>query len=64
MNELAKQGVAILMISSDLPEVINMSDRVLVMHEGHVTANLSKAELSQETIMRYATGNGGKVDAA
>ena len=64
MNELAKQGVAILMISSDLPEVINMSDRVLVMHEGRVTANLSKNELSQETIMRYATGNGGNVDAA
>ena len=64
MNELAKQGVAILMISSDLPEVINMSDRVLVMHEGRVTANLSKNELSQETIMRYATGNGGTSNAA
>ena len=64
MNELAKQGVAILMISSDLPEVINMSDRVLVMHEGRITANLSKNELSQETIMRYATGTGGNIDAA
>ena len=64
MNELAKQGVAILMISSDLPEVINMSDRVLVMHEGRVTANLSKAELSQETIMRYATTEGSNSDAA
>ena len=64
MNELAKQGVAILMISSDLPEVINMSDRVLVMHEGRVTANLAKNELSQELIMRYATGNGGTSNAA
>ncbi|MBQ3693930.1 MAG: sugar ABC transporter ATP-binding protein, partial [Synergistaceae bacterium] len=64
MNELAKQGVAILMISSDLPEVINMSDRVLVMHEGRVTANLGKNELSQELIMRYATGNGGTINAA
>ena len=64
MNELAKQGVAILMISSDLPEVINMSDRVLVMHEGRITANLSKAELSQETIMRYATTEGSNSDAA
>ena len=64
MNELAKQGVAILMISSDLPEVINMSDRVLVMHEGRVTANLSKNELSQETIMLYATGTGGTRNVA
>ena len=64
MNELAKQGVAILMISSDLPEIINMSDRVLVMHEGRITANLSKNELSQETIMRYATGTGGNMNAA
>ena len=64
MNELAKQGVAILMISSDLPEVINTSDRVLVMHEGRITANLGKNELSQETIMRYATGTGGNANAA
>lgn len=67
MNELAKQGVAILMISSDLPEIINMSDRVLVMHEGKITANLSRNELNQETIMRYATGatgTGGNTNAA
>ena len=63
MNELAKQGVAILMISSDLPEILNMSDRVLVMHEGKITANLSKNEMSQEVIMRYATG-GGNINAA
>ncbi|MBR0094391.1 MAG: sugar ABC transporter ATP-binding protein [Synergistaceae bacterium] len=63
MNELAKQGVAILMISSDLPEILNMSDRVLVMHEGKITANLSKNEMSQEVIMRYATG-GGNTNAA
>ena len=63
MNELAKQGVAILMISSDLPEILNMSDRVLVMHEGKITANLGRNELSQELIMRYATG-GGNVNVA
>ena len=43
-----------------LNEVLNMSDRVLVMHEGKITANLSKDEMSQEVIMRYATGGGTK----
>ena len=56
INELAEQGVAILMISSELPEVIGMADRVLVMHEGSQTANLKKDELTQEKIMHYATG--------
>ena len=56
MNALAQRGVAILMISSDLPEILNMSDRVLVMYQGRVMANLAKQELSQELIMHYATG--------
>jgi ABC-type sugar transport system ATPase subunit len=55
MNELTKQGVAIIMISSELPEVINMSNRVNVMSGGRITAYLSREELSQETIMKYAT---------
>lgn len=55
MNELAKQGVAIIMISSELPEVINMSNRVNVMSGGRITACLSREELSQEIIMKYAT---------
>jgi ribose transport system ATP-binding protein len=55
MNELAKEGVAIIMISSELPEVINMSDRVIVMSNGVITACLPKEELSQEEIMKYAT---------
>lgn len=58
INELAARGVAILMISSELPEVIGMADRVLVMHEGRLTADLPKAKMSQETIMHYATGGG------
>lgn len=58
INELAERGVAILMISSELPEVIGMADRVLVMHEGKVTADLPKAEMSQERIMHFATGGG------
>ena len=56
VNKLAEEGVAILMISSELPEVIGMADRVLVMHEGKKTAVLEKSELTQETIMHFATG--------
>ena len=55
MNDLAKQGVAIIMISSELPEVINMSDRVIVMSNGVITACLPREELSQEKIMKFAT---------
>lgn len=56
MNELAERGVAILMVSSELPEVIGMADRVLVMHEGRLTGELNKEEMTQERIMHYATG--------
>ncbi len=56
MNELAAQGVAIIMISSELPEVIGMSDRILVMHEGRITGELNRAEATQEKIMHLATG--------
>lgn len=54
MNELAMNGMAIIMISSDLPEVINMSDRVVVMREGAVCKILEHDEISQEQIMKYA----------
>ena len=55
MNELAGEGLGIIMISSELPEIINMSDRVVVMREGRVTATLAGSkELTQDTIMRYA----------
>ena len=56
MNQLAKEGVAIIMISSELPEVLGMSDRIIVMHEGRVTAELSREEATQERIMHAATG--------
>ncbi|MDR3342972.1 MAG: sugar ABC transporter ATP-binding protein [Treponema sp.] len=55
MNELVKQGVSIIMISSELPEVINMGDRVIVMSGGKITACLPREDLSQEKIMQYAT---------
>jgi len=56
MNELAAKGAAIIMISSELPEVLGMSDRILVMHEGRITGELSRAEATQESIMHLATG--------
>ncbi len=55
MSDLAGQGIAILMISSELPEVLGMSDRILVMHEGRVTGLFSRSEATQEAIMRAAT---------
>jgi ABC-type sugar transport system ATPase subunit len=54
--DLAKQGMAIIMISSDLPEVLAMSDRVAVMHQGRIVADLPVAGLTQEAIMHHATG--------
>lgn len=56
MNELAEKGVAIIMISSELPEVIGMADRVLVMHEGCITGEVQKDDMTQERIMHFATG--------
>ncbi len=56
MNALAKEGVGILLISSELPEVLGMSDRVLVMHEGQLVANLGRADATQEVVMSYASG--------
>jgi rhamnose transport system ATP-binding protein len=55
MSELAAQGIAILMISSELPEVLGMSDRILVMHEGRVTGTFDRGEATQERIMMAAT---------
>jgi len=56
MNELIDNGMAIVMISSELPEVLGMSDRVLVLHEGRLTGNLPWQEATQEKCMYYATG--------
>ena len=54
MNELVKQGMSIIMISSELPEIINMSDRIYVMNEGRVTGCLDHADVTQEKIMQLA----------
>jgi inositol transport system ATP-binding protein len=56
MSTLATEGKAILMVSSELPEILGMSDRVLVMHEGRLTGEFSRAEVTQEKIMTAATG--------
>lgn len=63
IEELARKGVAILFVSSEMEEVLGMSDRTLVMHEGRLTGELRRDELSEEAIMRLATG-GAKESAA
>jgi len=56
IRNLANEGLAVLMVSSDLPEVLELSDRVLVMREGHLAANLSKEQANAESVMFAATG--------
>ncbi|UMG94485.1 sugar ABC transporter ATP-binding protein [Nocardioides sp. TF02-7] len=55
LSDLAGQGLAILMISSELPEVLGMADRVLVVHEGRITADIDRADATPENVMRAAT---------
>jgi len=57
MVELLRQGKAIIMVSSDLPEVISMSDRVLVMKKGEITAELSGADITEENILTHSIGD-------
>ena len=61
LNDLAHQGKSIIMISSELPEVLRMSHRIIVMCEGRITGELNAAEATQEGIMKYATQRGGIV---
>ncbi|MDH7482975.1 MAG: sugar ABC transporter ATP-binding protein [Armatimonadota bacterium] len=56
MNQLAANGTAIIMISSELPEILGMSDRIIVMHEGRIAGEFSREEATQEKIMHLATG--------
>jgi len=60
MSQLARAGMGIIMISSEMPEILGMSDRILVMHEGRVAAILDRAEATQEKIMAYASGEMNK----
>jgi ribose transport system ATP-binding protein len=54
--DMLKEGKAIIMVSSDMPEVISMSDRVLVMKNGRVTAELTNAAITEENILNYSIG--------
>ena len=56
INELAKQGLGIMLISSDMSEVLGMSDRIVVMREGHQMATLTRSEATQEKILTAAMG--------
>ncbi len=56
MEALAEQGVAILFVSSEMEEILGMSDRALVMHEGRITGELARSDLSEEAVMQLATG--------
>ncbi|MDH2425365.1 sugar ABC transporter ATP-binding protein [Sphaerisporangium sp. TRM90804] len=57
LSQLAADGLAVLMISSDLPEVLGMADRVLVMHEGRLVAEIARADATEESVMTAATGS-------
>ena len=56
INDLAKRGLAVILISSEMLEVMNMSDRMMIMNEGRITGELDHTEYSQELILKYAMG--------
>jgi ribose transport system ATP-binding protein len=64
MRRLAKEGTAILMISSELPEIIGMSDRILVMRDGHIMGELSPSDATEESILMMATGQNSDLNQA
>ncbi len=60
MRELADSNVMVLVVSSDMEEIINISDRIIVMHEGQITGELTRNNFSEERIMRLAVGQKGE----
>ena len=56
INDLCESRKAVLMISSELPEIMSMADRIFVIHEGKITAEIQKKDFSQETLLKYAIG--------
>lgn len=62
IDELAARGVAILFASSEMEEIIGLSDRALVMHEGRITGEVGRAEMNEEMIMRLATGDDDRAE--
>jgi rhamnose transport system ATP-binding protein len=64
ISDLAASGLGIMLISSDLPEILAMSDRILVLHEGRITAEITRDQATEERVMVAATGNLSGADAA
>ncbi|WP_448626343.1 sugar ABC transporter ATP-binding protein [Geodermatophilus sp. URMC 64] len=64
LSQLAAQGLAVVMVSSELPEVLGMADRVLVMHEGRLVDDIPRARADEDTVMLAATGQGGATAVA
>jgi rhamnose transport system ATP-binding protein len=60
LSSLAADGVAVLMVSSELPEVLGMADRVLVMHEGRLAADIPRTRADEESVMLAATGQAAR----
>jgi len=56
MNTLVENGAAVIMVSSEMPELLGMSDRILVMHEGRLSAEFDRAEATQEMVLAAAMG--------
>ena len=56
MAELAAEGLAVIMVSSEIPEILGMSDRVIVMREGRIAADVAGNGLTPENLVRYAAG--------
>jgi len=57
INKLASTGLAIVLVSSELPEVLGLSDRVMVLHEGRITGEFTRTQATPEKVMACATGN-------
>jgi ABC-type sugar transport system ATPase subunit len=57
INRLAKSGLAIVLVSSELPEVLGLSDRIIVLHEGRVSGEFTRANATAEKVMACATGH-------
>ena len=64
LSQLAADGLAVVMVSSELPEVLGMADRVLVMHEGRLVDDIPRARADEDSVMLAATGQGGRTAVA
>lgn len=62
MIQLAREGKVIIFVSSELPELIGMCDRIIVMHEGKISGEVTGKEMNQKSIMYLATVEGGKAN--